>query len=103
MTHPLYDVVDFRIVDDYTLWVKFDDGVERIINFEPVLEGTLFGPLRELLLFNQVQLDPEVRTLVWPNGADFDPWVLHEWPTLVERLAQRAKTWGQVPELVGSA
>jgi hypothetical protein len=25
-------------------------------------------------------IDPEVYTLVWPNGADFDPSVLHDWP-----------------------
>jgi hypothetical protein len=30
-------------------------------------------------LFNQVRIDPEVHTLVWPNGADFDPAMLHDW------------------------
>lgn len=37
------------------------------------------------------RLDPEVRTLVWPNGADFDPYVLHAWPRAVEQLAQRLR------------
>ena len=31
-------------------------------------------------LFGQVWIDPEVHTLVWPNGADFDPATLHDWP-----------------------
>jgi hypothetical protein len=31
-------------------------------------------------LFEQVKIDPEVHTLVWPNGADFDPATLHDWP-----------------------
>jgi hypothetical protein len=26
---------------------------------------------------------------VWPNGADFDPYVLHEWPRVVDQLSQR--------------
>ncbi len=28
-------------------------------------------------MFAQVQLDDELGTIVWPNGADFDPDVLH--------------------------
>lgn len=30
-------------------------------------------------VFNQVEIDPEVHALVWPNGADFDPETLHDW------------------------
>lgn len=45
-----------------------------------MLYGRIFGPLRDLNLFNQVRLDPEVHTLVWPNDADFDPANLHNWP-----------------------
>ncbi|MGH7135198.1 MAG: DUF2442 domain-containing protein [Pirellulales bacterium] len=60
--------------------LSFDDGTEQTIDFSPVLEGNLYGPLRDVSLFNQVRLDPEVHTLVWPNGADFDPATLHDWP-----------------------
>jgi hypothetical protein len=60
-----------------------------VIDFEPVLHGEMYAPLRDLKLFDQVRLDPEIRTLVWPNGADFDPYVLHEWPRVVEQLARR--------------
>lgn len=35
--HELYDVVAYEIVDDYTLWLRFDDGHEQTINFEPIL------------------------------------------------------------------
>jgi hypothetical protein len=91
--HPLYDVVDFRIIGPNTLLVKFDDNTEQLINFEPVLYGEVFGALRDLQLFNQVRLDPEVATLVWPNGADFDPWTLHEWPSLIEAMSAQAQSW----------
>jgi len=93
MIHPLYDVTDFTIVGPYTLRVAFDDGVEQTINLESVLYGEMFGPLRDLQMFNQVRLDDEVRTLVWPNGADFDPWTLHEWPRFAEALSTRAQAW----------
>lgn len=93
MSHPLYDVVDFEIIGDYGLRVVFDDGTEQEIDFRPVLFGEMYGPLRDLRLFNQVRLDREVATLVWPNGADFDPWMLHEWPDLIDELTQRARQW----------
>ncbi len=31
--------------------------------------------------------------LVWPNGADFDPARLHDWPDRVDALAALARTW----------
>ena len=57
MIHPIYRVTQFRIVGPYTLWVAFDDGTEQTIEFLNVLAGELFGPLRNLNLFNQVAID----------------------------------------------
>jgi hypothetical protein len=78
--HPIHRVRSFQAVAPYTLRVRFDDQTEQVINFESVLAGELYRPLRDLVLFNQVRIDPEVHALVWPNGADFDPATLHDWP-----------------------
>ncbi len=91
MSHPRYDVIEFQPIDTYTLRVRFDDRTEQIIEFEPALYGAVYGVLREPAFFAQVRLDPEVRTLVWPNDADFDPYVLHEWPRAVAQLAPRLR------------
>lgn len=91
--HPIYQIVSFEIVAPYTLQVRFDDGSEQWINFDAVLAGEVHGPLRRLSLFNQVRLDPETRTLIWPNGADFDPATLHDWPMVAPELAGRAARW----------
>jgi hypothetical protein len=91
--HPIFRVEEFQILGPYKLRVGFDDGTQQTINFHPVLAGELFGPLRELTLFNQVTIDPEVHTLVWPNGADFDPATLHDWPEHVAALTERASNW----------
>ncbi|MEJ2147803.1 MAG: hypothetical protein P8020_22025 [Acidobacteriota bacterium] len=46
--------------------------------------------------FEAVRIDPEVHTLAWPNGADFDPAALHDWFDYEEAFRQRAKHWGAV-------
>jgi len=96
MSHPIYRVESFKIVGPYTLEVEFDDGTSQVIDFTPVLCGELYGPLNDETLFNQVQIDPEVHTLVWPNGADFDPATLHDWPEYVEELKALAGRWSLV-------
>ena len=93
MSHPIYRVVGFEIAGPYTLQVEFDDGAKQVIDFRPVLEGELFGPLQDEGLFNQVGIDPEAHTLVWPNGADFDPATLHDWPKYAEEMKRMAKDW----------
>jgi hypothetical protein len=97
MNHPIYRVRSVKIVAPYTLRVGFDDGTEQTIDFRPVLAGELYGPLRALAVFNAVKIDPEVHTLVWPNGADFDPATLHDWPQCVEALIARAREWEAQP------
>ncbi len=97
MNHPIYRVKSFQIVAPHTLCVQFDDNTEQTINLTPVLAGSLYGPLRDLSLFNQVKLDAEVHTLVWPNGADFDPATLHDWPKYSQELAARARQWELTP------
>jgi hypothetical protein len=96
MSHPLYQVCAVEIVGPYTLRVQFTDNTEQIINLQPVLAGELYGPLLDLQLFNRVTIDSEVKTLVWPNGADFDPATLHDWPEHKEAFAARAREWERV-------
>jgi hypothetical protein len=93
MSHPIYRVLTFEHIAPYTLRVQFDDHTDRLIDFRPILAGDLYGPLRDPTVFSQVQIDPEVRTLVWPNGADFDPATLHDWPQHLDALLARARQW----------
>ena len=79
MDHILINVKSFKIIAPYTLQIFFENEEDRIINFEPVLYGHYYEPLRNISFFNQVKIDPEVNTLVWPNDADFDPAVLYNW------------------------
>lgn len=93
MSHSIYRVVSFKIIAPYVIRVGFDDQTEQVIDFQPILAGEMYGPLRDISLFNQVRIDPEVHTLVWPNGADFDPATLHDWPEQSGAWKERARQW----------
>jgi len=93
MTHPMHRVTAFSRVGPYTLSVSFSDGSQQVIDFLPVLRGELFGPLRDEAVFDQVRLDAEVGTLVFPNDADFDPATLHDWPNASAGLIALAESW----------
>jgi hypothetical protein len=97
MGHPLHRVLSFERVGVHTLRVEFDDRSSQTIDFSPVLAGELYGPLQNPELFGKVRLDPEVHTLVWPNGADFDPATLHDWPLVQRELTARARSWVAAP------
>lgn len=93
MIHPMYRVTSFTIVAPFTLQIVFGDGKEHVVDFDSVLEGDLYGPLRDEEMFKQVEIDPEVHTLVWPNGADFDPYILHDWPDQIQYMKKLAMSW----------
>lgn len=87
MNHPIYPVHAVEIAGPYTVRVQFTDDTEQIIYLNPMLAGELYRPLLDLQLFNQVIGDREIKALVWPNGADFDPATLHDWPKHKEAFA----------------
>ena len=96
MPHSIHRVQAVTHLRPYQLRVSFDDGTEQTIAFAPVLAGEIYGPLRDPALFSQVTIDPEIQTLVWPNGADFDPETLHDWPQHEAAFRQMAGRWAGV-------
>ena len=90
--HPIHRAVGFEKVSPFILAVSFEDGTTQVIDFKPIVSGELYGPLAQH--FDEVQLDEEAHTLVWPNGADFDPAILHDWPEKGPELARLVAGWG---------
>lgn len=64
-------------LEGFVVRLEFDDGTVREIDLEEELWGPVFEPLRDPQLFRKVRVDEELGTIVWPNGADLDPDVLH--------------------------
>ena len=66
-------IVEARHVSGHTLWLKFSDGTEGEVDLGAELHGEVFEPLNDLGHFQSFQVHPELKTVVWPNGADFAP------------------------------
>ncbi len=71
-------VISVEPREGYELRLTFSDGGIGDVDLAGQLWGEVFAPLRDLSLFRQVQVDPELGTVVWPNGADLDPEGLRE-------------------------
>lgn len=70
-------VIDVRVLQDFRIWLRFNDGIEGVANLEQTLDGAVFEPLRDPAVFAHARLDPELRTVAWTNGADMAPEFLH--------------------------
>ena len=67
-----------KYIAAYRLWLQFADGAQGEIDLEPELWGEMFEPLRDQTYFQTVQLDKELNTIRWANGADFAPEFLYQ-------------------------
>ncbi len=68
-----------RHIEAYRLELTFKNGEKAELDFTDriVGRGGIFAPLEEMGFFKRVTVDPEIGTLVWPNGVDFCPDVLY--------------------------
>ena len=72
------DVVAVTPLDGYRLRLRFEDGAIGEVNVAELIEFRgVFAALREKAVFDQVRVDPELGTVVWPGGGDLDPDVLY--------------------------
>ena len=86
-----------RHLRDYEVEVTFNDGRRGVADLRDCLTGKVFEPLRDLELFAQLRVDPELDTIVWPNGADFAPEFIYFRAFQSEPdLQDRFKSWGYI-------
>jgi hypothetical protein len=70
-------VIDVQPRDSRRLRISFSDGLVRDVDCSFLMHGTLGQPLNDPDYFKQVRVDDEARTVVWPNGLDPSPELLH--------------------------
>lgn len=73
---PALKVSGVRPMDDYMLWVRFNTGEAKIVDFKPLLDKPAFSPLSDMNIFRGVYIDYGVA--VWKDGEiDISPEALY--------------------------
>jgi len=91
----LLHVREAKYLGDYRIELLFSDGSRGIADLSESLRGPIFEPLKNRSAFAQLEVDPELETIVWPNGADVAPEYLYflafrDLPELQEQFRE----WG---------
>ncbi len=94
-------IISARYIDRYRIEIQFNDSRGGIVDLSNSLKGKVFQPLQDLVLFQQFEVDAELGTLHWSNGADFAPEYLYflafrDLPELQEQFQK----WGYLPAKV---
>ncbi len=71
-------ITEAEVSGRHTLKLVFNDGTQKSVNVESLLDGPIFEPLKDPGYFARATLDEVCGTVVWPNGADFAPEALYE-------------------------
>ncbi len=74
----LRDVQEVKVVGEYKLFVRFDDGLEGEVNISEIIPFKgIFEKLKDHKYFKTVKVNQELGTIVWDNGADISPAYLY--------------------------
>jgi len=102
MLHAIHRITSVEPLPDYRLRLTFADGEEHVVELGDVVGRGMYTPLRDPDYFARVRLDEEAGTVVWPNGADFDPAILHDWSERREAFVSLVETWSKLGDLGSS-
>lgn len=70
----LHDVVEVEVRGKFTLWLRFEDGLEGEVDLSELAGQGVFQRWEERPEeFSEAALDPERGTVVWPGGLDVAP------------------------------
>jgi hypothetical protein len=96
MTQPpaLARVTAVEPLSGSRLRLTFTDALVREVDLSGDLWGPMAEPLQDPAYFAKVRVDPELGTVVWPNGYDLDPDVLHGDFEPAQRAAPRISSTG---------
>jgi hypothetical protein len=77
--YKVVDIDELKVLGPYRIFLRFVDGVEGELDFSNHRWRGVFAPLKDPQYFAQVELDDDLNTIAWPNGADVAPDSLYLW------------------------
>lgn len=73
---PLWRIVSVRVLDSCGFSVRFIDGLEGVVRFEPSHLTGVFEALRDELVFRQARI--ECGAVTWPGEIDLAPDAMYD-------------------------
>ena len=73
----MHTITECRAEDNYTLWLRFNDGLEGHVYLGDLVHTNYFRMLGDIDTFNRVEVDPVENTVTWEGGIKMDPEVLY--------------------------
>jgi len=73
----MHTITECRAEDNYTLWLRFNDGLEGRVYLGDLVHTKCFRMLCDIDTFNRVEVDPIENTVSWEGGIKLDPEVLY--------------------------
>jgi hypothetical protein len=90
-------VTHAKYLEDYKIEVAFNDGKKGVANLADALKGPVFEALKRKSEFACFEIDQELATIVWKNGADLAPeYIYFQAFRDVPELQAQFKRWGYV-------
>lgn len=65
------DIIEVRAMEDYKLYLKFDNGEEKIYDMKPLLNHKFYQGLKDKERFKKVK--PDGISIEWETGEDVAP------------------------------
>jgi hypothetical protein len=70
-------VTELRAEHNYTLWLRFDDGLEGHVYLADVVGTQMLGLLSDEEKFRRAAIDPVSNTVTWEGDITIDPDALY--------------------------
>ena len=80
------EIIEFEILSNYHIWLKFKDGYEKVVNIKPLIGQGFTKELMEDNNFTKVTIESG-GGLEWYNGYDICPNFLREMPAEKKHVA----------------
>jgi len=90
-------VISAEYIEDYKIEILFNNGSKGVVNLDDTLNGTIFNELRDKSEFKKFEVNADLETVVWSNGADLAPEYLYFQAFKDNiKLQSQFKQWGYI-------
>jgi hypothetical protein len=73
----VHSITELRAESNYTLWLRFDDGLEGHVYLADLVSTQVYGTLCDEETFSRATIDPVSHAVTWGGDITLDPDILY--------------------------